>query len=218
MAAVSIDSGPLDEFSKFYERPKSEWPDLLKLRQEIVRDEFQVSCLRIVDFVRDVDEAWEELEYESARHMIEEGYGLSYDDVMLVVKYLERERPETVEGFDKTLEKALATGGRNGRQIVEVRKLPEHGEVGNGRGNNCNLSDRGNSADYWASRLRRDALEFFEAWERGEYRSIRAACIAAGLISPPKTTTVRCDDIKRAVDTLLKHYDLDALRDEVNLR
>lgn len=210
MAAVSIDSGPLDEFSKFYERPKSEWPDLLKLRQEIVRDEFQVSCLRIVDFVRDVDEAWEELEYESARHMIEEGYGLSYDDVMLVVKYLERERPETVEGFDKTLEKALATGGRNGRQIVEVRELRKH--------DNYHDKQQGTSADYWASRLRRDALEFFEAWERGEYRSIRAACIAAGLISPPKTTTVRCDDIKRAVDTLLKHYDLDALRDEVNLR
>jgi len=215
MAAVSIDSGPLDEFSKFYERPKSEWPDLLKLRQEIVRDEFQVSCLRIVDFVRDVDEAWEELEYESARHMIEEGYGLSYDDVMLVVKYLERERPETVEGFDKTLEKALATGGRNGRQIVEVRELPE---IGKAKGKVGNSQPSNNGADYWASRLRRDALELFEAWERGEYRSIRAACIAAGLISPPKTTTVRCDDIKRAVDTLLKHYDLDALRDEVNLR
>ncbi len=218
MAAISIDSGPLDEFSKFYERPKSEWPDLLKLRQEIVRDEFQVSCLRIVDFVRDIDEAWEALEYDSAQHMIEEGYGLSYDDVMHVVEYLERERPETVEGFDKTLKKALESGGKDCRQIVEVRELPDKPGPVPGDSHNCNDLDRGNSADYWASRLKRDASDYFEAWKRGEYRSVRAACIAAGLIDPPKTTTVRCDDIKRAVDTLLKHYDLDALRDEINLR
>ena len=51
-----------------------------------------------------------------------------------------------------------------GRQIVEVRETvtdpAERGAMG-GRGNkahdNCNELCRGTSADYWASRLKRDA-------------------------------------------------------------
>jgi len=40
----------------------------------------------------------------------------------------------------------------------------------------------GNSADYLAARIKRDRPDIAEAVERGEYRSIRQAAIAAGIV------------------------------------
>jgi hypothetical protein len=49
---------------------------------------------------------------------------------------------------------------------------------------NCNGYQQGNSRDYIAARLRRDAPETAEALARGEFNSAHAAGIAAGFIKP----------------------------------
>ncbi|MDQ3539714.1 MAG: hypothetical protein M3440_03420 [Chloroflexota bacterium] len=48
---------------------------------------------------------------------------------------------------------------------------------------------RGTSAEYLTARLNRDAPVIGDALERGEYRSVRQAAIAAGVITPKPTTT-----------------------------
>jgi len=69
-------------------------------------------------------------------------------------------------------------------QTVEPRA--RRGEIGKGRDRcyNVTSNERGNNADYLASRLKRDAPAFAEALARGEYPSVRAACIAAGIVVP----------------------------------
>ena len=67
----------------------------------------------------------------------------------------------------------------------EVTALPEHGEIGRGRnrGNNVTANyQRGNNASYRVRRLKRDRPDIAEALARGEYKSARAAGIAAGFV------------------------------------
>lgn len=50
------------------------------------------------------------------------------------------------------------------------------------KGDDVTFSQKGNSAAYLAARIKRDAPEIAAAVERGEYRSMRAAAKAAGII------------------------------------
>jgi hypothetical protein len=71
--------------------------------------------------------------------------------------------------------------------MIAAPEMPEWGEVGNGRsrGDDVTSTDRGNSSSYLAARLKRDHPAIAAAVERGEYRSIRAAARAAGIIKNP---------------------------------
>ena len=51
--------------------------------------------------------------------------------------------------------------------------------------NNVILPKQGNSASYLAARLARDFPKIAERLAAGEFRSVRAAAIAAGIITPP---------------------------------
>ena len=46
--------------------------------------------------------------------------------------------------------------------------------------------DGGNSASYLLRRLARQSPETLEAYERGEFRSVRAAALSAGIVKEPK--------------------------------
>jgi hypothetical protein len=67
--------------------------------------------------------------------------------------------------------------------------LPKHGEVGRGpsrnRGDNITSNSRGTQAAYLARRLNRDHPEIADRFAKGAYRSVRAAAIAAGILTPP---------------------------------
>ena len=74
-------------------------------------------------------------------------------------------------------------------RIATVEPGPKNGQVGNGRPASSfdNVKPTfetggGNSADYLAARIKRDRPDIAEAVERGEYRSIRQAAIAAGIV------------------------------------
>jgi len=64
-------------------------------------------------------------------------------------------------------------------------------EVGPGQGARTDLKPRsdttklGRNVDYLAARIKRDHPNIAAAVERGEYKSMRAAAIAAGIITPP---------------------------------
>lgn len=71
--------------------------------------------------------------------------------------------------------------------MKEAPVLAEHGAIGNGRSDDSRgayvTSTRGsNSADYLSSRLKRDAPEIAKQLERGEFKSVRSAAKAAGIV------------------------------------
>ena len=67
--------------------------------------------------------------------------------------------------------------------------LAGHGEIGNGRSRDYNVMStparQGNDAAYLVSRLKRDAPEVAERLAGGEFRSVRAAAIEAGIVKVP---------------------------------
>lgn len=61
----------------------------------------------------------------------------------------------------------------------------------------------GNSADYLTRRIARDHPDIFERLQAGEYRSVRAAALEAGIIH--RTQSVRVDNPVAVARTLRKH-------------
>ena len=57
------------------------------------------------------------------------------------------------------------------------------------QGDNVTLIDRGNRSSYIAARLARDHPDILERMKRGEFRSVRAAALEAGIVKPQKTYT-----------------------------
>lgn len=65
---------------------------------------------------------------------------------------------------------------------------PRNGEIGNGRSpDNIRPTQHGTSAEYLAGRIKRDRPDIARAVERGEYRSIRQAALAAGIVREKST-------------------------------
>jgi len=64
--------------------------------------------------------------------------------------------------------------------MADAKPLLKNGEAGNGRSfDDVKATPGGNSATYLAARIKRDHPDIAEAVERGEYRSIRQAALAA---------------------------------------
>jgi hypothetical protein len=70
---------------------------------------------------------------------------------------------------------------------------------------------RGTGAEYLSRRLLRDHPAIFGAFERGDYPSVRAAAIAAGL-PVSRGLSVSATNLDRALAKLITHYGLDAVR------
>jgi hypothetical protein len=92
------------------------------------------------------------------------------------------------------LRKGETVAMRAQRIVASVKALaqaPTPAEAGamGGRGHKASSDrtgfNRGESAAYLAARLKRDHQEIAERLARGEFRSIRAAAIEAGIITPP---------------------------------
>lgn len=113
---------------------------------------------------------------------------------------------------ENDLNKDLATVAAEVMKRVEAK--PEQkigkGKAGPGRGHKTGYDitrfERGVSATYLASRIKRDHPDLAAAVERGEYKSIHAAAVVAGLV--PKTVRVILDP-ECAAKILRKHLSLE---------
>ena len=93
----------------------------------------------------------------------------------------------------------------------QVRRKFEHG--GDRRSeefqvDNYQLENQsGTSRDYLLTRLYHQHYDIFERWERGEFRSVRVAAIAAGIdVQKPKKTVTLGSNIDRLADALHGRY------------
>jgi hypothetical protein len=98
-----------------------------------------------------------------------------------ILGYASKQDMLEAEGLSEKLadiaERTIAT-------MKDAQPVARHGEIGRGRdrGDIVTSTKRGNSAEYLAGLLKRDHPDIAAAAERGEYRSIRAAAIAAGIV------------------------------------
>ena len=78
----------------------------------------------------------------------------------------------------------LGAAPREGMPPLNPNGINQHSEPQERIGYYSNVSSRGNSEEYVARRLKRDAPELAAALARGEFSSARAAGIAAGFVKP----------------------------------
>ena len=95
----------------------------------------------------------------------------------------------------------------------KVRRKFEHGgdrRSGEFQVDNYQLetpNQGGTNKDYLLARLYHQHYDIFERWERGEFRSVRAAAIAAGIVvQQSKRTVTLGNNIDRLADALHGHY------------
>lgn len=121
-------------------------------------------------------------------------------------------------GLDRTeIERRLTA--QEMAQSDEVLPQPTHADAGSkgGRGkkatDNVSSFSHGNSAAYLVARLKRDAPEFAERLADGEFKSARAAALAAGIIKEPTPK----QQVKRLLPKLSR-AELLALRKAIDAR
>lgn len=101
---------------------------------------------------------------------------------------------EPAETFEDFLE-------RNQIEAALERKaqLQAHGANQHTSGpDNCKVQSYGNTSDYLEARIRRDRPDIAAALDRGEYRSVRAAAIAADIINPNAQLVLTKDPVASA--------------------
>ena len=119
---VDVDSGPITADQRFSEVPKDKWDLLMWTKRDFISVNINYDCRELVQFLRDAEEAYESLGFESADHMIMEGYELKPDDIRMAVEWLERNQPDEAIGIDKVRQhhdwKARNESGESLRSIA----------------------------------------------------------------------------------------------------
>jgi hypothetical protein len=142
-------------------------------------------CRPLVQLLDEAKQAdW--LGYSGRDEFIIECIGRPVDVVEMAVAGLDLFDPSKPVPFDRAVEAGAA------RRMAEAVPLARHGgdrksEAVQDQDYNVNLIDDpkgGNSADYLAARIKRDRPDIAARVEAGEYRSIRAAAIDAGIVKP----------------------------------
>jgi hypothetical protein len=67
-------------------------------------------------------------------------------------------------------------------------------------------SARGNTREYWASRLKRDHPDIFKRLEAGEFKSVRAAAIEAGIVKDPTGKQLLNRAWKKAIEVERREF------------
>lgn len=190
MAAVSINTGPVDYRDQMKQVGRLKWRELFIKRQQYIHTEFEHGCECVIDWLAEAEEFHEELGYGSADEMLEKELEIPPDWVRMAAAVLE------------------ATGQNLSKEEVDqVIELKAHGrpkkdEEGKGVNHTFSDSARGTgNADYIKARLRRDHPEIADQLEQGEFRSARAAAIKAGIVKD--VPTVRLTEPDKAAMTIV---------------
>lgn len=190
MAAVRIDSG-INPLVMLTHVPRQQWPRLAEARRYYIDDQFTKDCRKLVEWVKDAEEMWEPLGYASRDEFLTNGLDLNPEEVTLAVRWLELNEPESAIGMEEVVTLAqkvrelpaqpTLSEAMQGNQ--NARKEKDENSVANGQPV-LTEQQSSNSQERIIRRLKRDAPAIAKMLERGEYKSARAAGIAAGIVKP----------------------------------
>ena len=169
MASVSVNRGLPRPEAPAASLPKDQWDDLVIVRKLWAQSQLPFDCRMLKLVAAEAPVMASELGYGTEEAFLREGLQLDPDLVNRVVDWLDREKPKQAVSLEHVQAQLKKHGGdRRSEQAVD-------------QANNVSLK-HGNDADYLKARLRRDHPEIADQLEQGEFRSARAAAIAAGII------------------------------------
>jgi hypothetical protein len=187
-ARVTIDSGELPSARGVAEGYALS--QVIGRWQQIAHGSFREDCRFLKQMIEETDELqlWQKNvggftfkdRDDFLRNKVLIDYELTERDMVEIVAALKHDDVDKVR--NRLAEKAKAT----------MEAAPS--EVGPGQGHRSDLEHRDDStkltrgstsAAYLAARIKRDRPDIVAGVERGEYKSIRAAAIAAGIVKPP---------------------------------
>ena len=191
MAAVKILTGPITAEHYAKEVPRPQWGDLVREWRRFCHVHLLHDCRELLRFVTEArtHRMWEALNLTDEEDFVRRGLELDPVEVEWALEGLKRRKPKEAvpfeqaitEGRSYTRKEAGALGGRG------------HKAVANGHSFVASATSS-NAIQRIVRRLKRDAPDIAAALGRGEYRSARAAAIAAGIVKPPTAL----DQLRRA--------------------
>lgn len=149
-------------------RPWSLWV-ANEIRKALDTDDHVEQTLRDLTTAFKEQQAWQELGC------------LSWED--FCAKYLHRPASRVDVALDAT--------ARTVAHAAQAKPNPDNGY--HPTSDNCKTPEHGNSADYLTARIARDHPAILERMKAGEFRSVRAAAIEAGIVNPKERYNLPSD-------------------------
>ena len=147
------------------------------VKRDFIKSRITYDCRSLLQFINDAEEMWQELGFDSAEHMIRDGYELDPIEVQYALDWLKVKAPDEAVGFEVAVKGGRRLGSHGGDRRSEGVKE---------QGANSTLKTRGSTqADYILARLERDRPDILNEFHQGVHKSARAAGIAAGIIKVP---------------------------------
>jgi hypothetical protein len=203
MAAVSINTGPVDYRDQMKQVSRFKWRELFIKRQQYIHTEFEHGCECVIDWLAEAEEFHEELGYGSADEMLEKELEIPPDWVRMAAAVLEA----TGQNLSKSeVDQALAAQRSAQAALALEGTFAEAGRPAADNPDNIrvNASEGGTGAAYLAARLKKagrdDLLE--QIGPDKPYRSVRAAAIEAGIVKD--VPTVRLTEPGKAAASILE--------------
>ena len=240
---VKIDRGKPSFVASFASVEKSQWMELFSLKSAYLRNQVDVSAKRVIEAAAEAPDVYEALGFQSAEQMITEGYDLDIREVEHARKWLELSKAdapyrEVVSRAEKAAitaeavrsikaEKPEATQqqiadevGISQQRAAQILNTNEKGNLPNslvpetieqesvrrGISERCVKRER---------QLQRDHPEISERFKAGEFKSLNAACIEAGIVH--RKVGVPVNDVAAVATILLKHYTKHELIEAIQL-
>ena len=206
MAPVAVRTGPVSADDSARDVNPSRWLELTLARRTFVAINVPYDCRSLINFV---DEAAAHRIWEQTGHADLDDYihhGLEIDPELVEwarigLSVIGKEKPI---GLDVAVD-----AGRNAAETLAKARddAPKRGEVGRGRGSrsdNIKPNKGGTDTSYLAARLKRDHPEIAARVANGEFKSIRAAALEAGIVKPMRSIPV--DTPEAAIRALLRVF------------
>lgn len=179
--AVVIDSGQLPSAVG---KKGQALEAVIRKWQSIAQGRFRDDCRALLQMIDETDthrlwetyaDGWYKDRDTFLRKVVLIDYDLTEQSLSEIVARLRRGESVRLTLAERTVDRAIV-----------VEPLPANGAIGNGRSSdNIKATKGGTSADYLTARIKRDRPDIADRMQRGEFRSVRAAAIEAGLVARP---------------------------------
>ena len=238
---VKIDRGKPSFAEPFSGVEKSQWMELFSLKSAYLRNQVDVSAKRVIEAAAEAPDVYEALGFQSAEQMITEGYDLDIREVDHARKWLELSNAdapyrEVVSRAEKAAITAEAVRSiKAEKPEATQQQIADEVGISKPRVNQLlnkkdNLSNSLNTETIEQEAVRRDISEMCvkrerqlqrdhpeisERFKAGEFKSLNAACIEAGIVH--RKVGVPVNDVAAVATILLKHYTKHELIEAIQL-
>ena len=203
MASVNVRTGPISADDPARIVPTDKWYNLTLARRTKIHTRIPYDCRSLLEYVEEAEQCrmWEHTGHSDLSAYIREGLDIEPDLIdwaRLGLSVIGKEKPVSLDVAVDAGKKAAET----------MAKAPELKPTGRPRADDekgtkqVPLSKGGN--DRLAARLKRDHPAIAARVANGEFKSIRAAALEAGIVKPMRSIPI--DSPEAAIRALLRVF------------